>query len=47
VVVLAPAAADRRIVAELAGDFHRRFGRLPDTWSTRAAPGVRRETIPA
>ena len=47
VVVLAPAQGDRRIVAEVAGDFQARFGRLPETWSTRAAPGVRRETIPA
>jgi galactokinase len=47
VVVLAPAPQDRRIVAEVAADFQARFGRLPDTWSTRAAPGVRRETIPA
>ena len=47
VVVLAPASHDRRIVAEIAGDFQARFGRIPDTWSTRAAPGVRRETIPA
>jgi galactokinase len=47
VVVLAPAAQDRRIVAEIAGDFQDRFGRHPDTWSTRAAPGARRETIPA
>jgi galactokinase len=47
VVVLAPAQRDRRIVAEIAGDFQARFGRLPETWSTRAAPGVRRETIPA
>jgi galactokinase len=47
VVVLAPAAHDRRIVAEIAGDFQTRFGRIPNTWSTRAAPGVRRETIPA
>src|SRR5215208_4414466 len=47
VVVLAPQQRDRRIVAEIAGDFQSRFGRWPDTWSTRAAPGVRREAIPA
>lgn len=47
VVMLAPSGEDRRIVAEVAGDFQARFGRMPDTWSTRAAPGVRRETIPA
>jgi galactokinase len=46
VVLLAPAAGDRRIVAEVAGDFSARFGRSPETWSTRASAGVRRETIP-
>jgi hypothetical protein len=46
VVVLAPAKRDARIVAEIAGDFEARFGRLPETWSTRAAGGVRREAIP-
>jgi galactokinase len=46
VVVLAPARLDTRIVAEIAGDFRREFGRLPETWSTRAAAGVRRETLP-
>jgi galactokinase len=47
VVVLAPALEDRRIIAEIAGDFRTRFGRLPETWSTRASAGVRREAIPA
>jgi galactokinase len=47
VVVLAPSEADRRIVAEIAGDFVARFGRVPETWSTRASAGVRREAIPA
>jgi galactokinase len=46
VVVLAPAGEDRRIIAEIAGEFIGRFGRAPACWSTRAAPGVRRETIP-
>jgi galactokinase len=46
VVVLAPEKRDARIVAEIAGDFQGRFGRLPETWSTRAASGVRREAIP-
>jgi galactokinase len=46
VVVLAPGKRDARIVAEIAGDFEARFGRLPETWSTRAAGGVRREAIP-
>jgi galactokinase len=45
VVVLAPAAQDRRILAEIAGEFIGRFGRPPVCWSTRAAPGVRRDTI--
>jgi galactokinase len=47
VVVLAPPRGDARIVAEIAGDFEARFGRMPETWSTRAAGGVRREAIPA
>jgi galactokinase len=47
VVVLAPAKRDRRIVAEIAGGFVARFGRVPETWSTRASAGVRREAIPA
>jgi galactokinase len=46
VVVLAPSRHDARIVAEISGDFAARFGRLPETWSTRAAAGVRREPIP-
>lgn len=47
VVVLAPAKRDARIVAEIAGDFEAQFGRLPATWSTRAAGGVRREAVGA
>jgi len=46
VVVLAPAEREARIVAEVGGDFQRRYQRLPVTWSTRAGRGVRRETIP-
>ncbi len=46
VVVLAPPQRDARIVAEIVGDFEARFGRPPETWSTRAAGGVRREAIP-
>jgi len=45
VVVLAPAEDDRRIIAETASDFASRFGRAPETWSTRASGGVRREAI--
>lgn len=47
VVVLAPSARDRRIVAEIGGDFAARFGRTPEIWSTRASAGVRREPVPA
>jgi galactokinase len=47
VVVLAPPKWDTRIVAEITGDFQSEFGRSPETWSTRAASGVRREAIPA
>jgi len=46
VVVLAPADREARVVAEVGGDFQRRYQRLPVTWSTRAGRGVRRETIP-
>ncbi|HEX2251380.1 MAG TPA: galactokinase [Gemmatimonadales bacterium] len=45
VIVLAPAEADRRIMAEVTGDFSSRFGRVPESWSTRASAGVRREAI--
>jgi galactokinase len=47
VVLLAPAEQEARIVAEIGGDFERRFGRSPPTWETRASGGVRRETIPS
>jgi galactokinase len=47
VVVLAPPEREAWIVAEIAGDFEARFGKAPETWSTRAAAGVRREAIPA
>ncbi|MEA2723841.1 MAG: galactokinase [Gemmatimonadales bacterium] len=46
VVVLAPAEREARVVAEIGRDFEKRYQRLPVTWSTRAAGGVRRETIP-
>jgi galactokinase len=46
VVVLAPPKREAWIVAEIVGDFQARFGRPPETWSTRAAAGVRREAIP-
>jgi galactokinase len=46
VVVLAPPKWETRIVAETAADFHHRFGEWPETWSTRATSGVRREAIP-
>lgn len=45
VVVLAPAGRDARIVAEIGTDCSKQFQRMPVTWSTRAAGGVRRETI--
>ena len=45
VIVLAPADADRRIMAEVTGDFSSRFGRVPEAWSTKASAGVRREPI--
>jgi galactokinase len=45
VVVLAPEDRSARIVAEVTRGFRERFGRDPATWSTRAATGVRRETL--
>jgi galactokinase len=45
VIVLAPADADRRIIAEVTGDFSSRFGRVPEAWSTKASAGARREPI--
>lgn len=47
VVVQAPAEQEPRIIAEIGGDFQRRFGRSPAAWSTRASGGVRRETVPS
>lgn len=47
VVVLAPAARETRLMAELSRDFAERFGRMPDAWSARASGGVRREALPA
>ena len=46
VVVLAPEARGGRVLAEIAQGFRERFGREPAIWSTRAAAGVRRETLP-
>jgi galactokinase len=46
VIVLAPPTREAWVVAEIAGDFESRFGRAPETWSSRAAAGVRREAIP-
>jgi galactokinase len=46
VVVLAPEDRSARVMAEIARDFRDRFGREPAMWSTRAASGVRRESLP-
>ncbi len=45
VVVLAPEDGSARVLAEIAQGFRDRFGRAPAIWSTRAAAGVRRETL--
>jgi galactokinase len=45
VVVLAPEGVSARVLAEIAQGFRDRFGREPGIWSTRAAAGVRRETL--
>ncbi len=47
VVLLAPSELEARTVAEVGSDFQRQYGRMPVTWSTRAANGVRRETLTA
>jgi galactokinase len=44
-VVLAPEDRSARVMAEIARGFRERFGRAPAIWSTRAASGVRRETL--
>jgi galactokinase len=45
VVVLAPEDRSARVLAEIAQGFRDGFGREPAVWSTRAAAGVRRETV--
>ena len=45
VVVLAPEDRSARVLAEIAQGFRDRFGRELAAWSTRAASGVRRETL--
>jgi galactokinase len=45
VVVLASEDRSARILAEIVREFGQRFGRTPAVWSTRAASGVRRETL--
>jgi galactokinase len=46
VLLLAPEGRDERIAAEVGSDFRERFGRLPAIWHTRAAAGVRRDSLP-
>ncbi len=46
VVVLAPEDRRARVLAEIARGFQARFGKEPSIWGTRAASGVRRETVP-
>ena len=45
VVVLAPEDRSAPVMAEISRGFRERFGREPSVWSTRAASGVRRETL--
>ena len=45
VVVLAPDDGSALVLAEIARGFKERFGREPVVWSSRAASGVRRETV--
>jgi galactokinase len=46
VVVLVADDRSALVLAEIAGGFRARFGRDPAVWSSRAASGVRRETLP-
>jgi galactokinase len=45
VIMLAPPESEARILAQVSQDFQDRFGRVLQVWSTRAAPGVRREAV--
>ena len=45
VIMLAPPESEARILAQVSQDFQDRFGRVLQVWSTRAAAGVRRETV--
>ena len=45
IVMLAPPESEARILAQVSQDFQDRFGRVLQVWSTRAAAGVRRETV--
>jgi galactokinase len=45
VVMLVPPEDEARILAQISQDFQDRFGRVLQAWSTRAAAGVRRETV--
>jgi galactokinase len=47
VVVLTAEHGSARVVAEILRGFADRFRRTPAVWSTRAASGVRRETVMA
>ncbi len=47
VVVLVADERSARVMAEVVKGFRERFGREPAVWSTRAASGVRRETVRA
>jgi galactokinase len=47
VVVVAPPGHEARILAQVVRDVGDRFGQVPETWSTRASEGARREAVPA
>ena len=47
VVVLVADGRSARVMAEVVKGFRERFGREPAVWSSRAASGVRRETVRA
>jgi galactokinase len=45
VIMLVAPEDEARILAQVSQDFQDRFGRVLQAWSTRAAAGVRRETV--
>jgi len=45
VIMLFPKEKERRIAAEVASDYQKRYNRVPDVWSSPASGGVKREAV--